>query len=566
MKNPISIKWFILACFITANTSLQAGQSSNASKDKATNATLISQFIPVSIQIDGQAEQAWQNATPSAIEKNKAGTQNNITGNIRSVWDGALLYLLIDVRDDAIATSAEKQTDRDGVEICVDFYNDKFPKYEEDDWLIYLSADGELSGSGDYKSRLQNYVTALRTDHEEQVIGYTVELAIELGGIPAENGASLGMECSIHDTEAEENPEVNRIFWSSTDYSGLDDNSKWGNVLFAGYDGKTPKKLSTYLLRTTIQKAEALSRGIWASETELDTALAKAKLAFQSKEQTVIDQAASDLDRALKALRRKGKYPDPFDLPEISVLPDPFTFFSGEKVKTRRDWEARREEIKDLAQYYEYGYMPQPPDSLTVSMNDANLSISVHDGGKTGTFNAVLYVPSQTQCGKAGPYPVIVTIDFWASGPNSVYLDAGYATLNIIYSSVGSDNNEHKGAFYELYPYDVTTGHDAGTLLAWAWGARERAEASMPLNGFQKIIRIMRKRSTWTKLLSPGFPVAAKPLFWPVFSTTVSAWSVPVLRAAAVQQFIDTPLMETPPTPTRLWVIFTPGAHPRVAR
>jgi endo-1,4-beta-xylanase len=47
----------------------------------------------------------------------------------------------------------------------------------------------------------------------------------------------------------------------------------------------------------------------------------------------------------------------------------------------------------------------------------------------------------------------------------------------MIYSSVASDNYDHTGAFYSLYPYDIKTGKDAGTLLAWAWGASRSVDA-----------------------------------------------------------------------------------------
>jgi endo-1,4-beta-xylanase len=150
---------------------------------------------------------------------------------------------------------------------------------------------------------------------------------------------------------------------------------------------------------------------------------------------------------------------------------------NGNKVRTMDEWGRRKKEIKDLVQYYEYGYMPEAPDALTASVRGGAVAITVTDNGKVATFNARLSVPTQEQCGKPGPYPVVVSIDFWASQGNAIYLKAGYAVLSITYSSVASDNDGHTGAFFTLYPYNVVKGEDVGVLMAWAWGASRAVDA-----------------------------------------------------------------------------------------
>ncbi len=52
------------------------------------------------------------------------------------------------------------------------------------------------------------------------------------------------------------------------------------------------------------------------------------------------------------------------------TLPDPFLFFdpalgTGGRVVTREDWQARREEIKELAQYYYFGYKHPTPQTAS---------------------------------------------------------------------------------------------------------------------------------------------------------------------------------------------------------
>jgi len=457
-------------------------RSENFQVDKV-RPTLLSQFTASSIKIDGNAERAWDMAPASHIEipmtSNLSAPASGCTtfGDVRSLWDGALMYFLIDVTDNNVTAAGKRATDKDGVEIYFDFLNDKFPKYEEDDGIMRISCEGELTGSGVYTERLKAYAAAPRYNMEKVIIGYSIELAIYIGGIEMKNGSSMGIDFGINDAVLPANTCKYRVFWSDGDNKGLNDNSRWGNVTLTSYDGKMSLVKDTYILSTNVTKAEALTRGIWVSEAELEKALGEAKDALSATTQTKIDAASIVLDLSMKALRRTGKYPDPFDLPAVNHLPDPFTFLNGKKVQSVIDWSARRDEIKDLIQYYEYGYMPNAPEEVTASENNGTVTVSIQDKGKTASFDAKLTIPTVAQCGKKGPYPVIVSIDFRAGAGNAIYLNAGYSVLSLTYTSFASDNRDHKGAFYTLYPYDVTTGSDAGTLLAWAWGASRGVDA-----------------------------------------------------------------------------------------
>ncbi|MEI9945333.1 MAG: sugar-binding protein [Chitinophagaceae bacterium] len=482
MPKILSFSFIILAFIFPAFTN--TGFTEKFIKERQpVNATLSAQFTTANIIIDGIEEKEWSKAKPGTINiamtSNLSGPATGCTtgGVIRSLWDGALLYLLIDVTDADITTAATRPTDKDGVEIYFDLWNDKFPKYEEDDGMMRISAAGELTGSGVYADRLKAYAASPRYNKENTKIGYTVELAIQIGGVAMKNGSSMGIDIGINDAVSPANTTKYKIFWSNGNNKGINDNSQWGNVVLNGYDGKSAMAIDTFLLKTNIKKAETLVRGIWINKTVLDKALVNAKNELTATNQTNINAANASLDHALKALRRKGKYKDPFDLPATNYLPDPFTFLNGEKVKTVADWNVRRDEIKDLVQYYEYGYMPQAPEKVTTSINGTALAVTVNDNGKTATFNAKLTVPTVAQCGKNGPYPVILSIDFFSGDANPIFLNAGYAVLSIVYSAIGSDNYDHKGAFYTLYPYDVATGHDVGTLLAWAWGASRGVDA-----------------------------------------------------------------------------------------
>src|SRR5262245_42833196 len=53
--------------------------------------------------------------------------------------------------------------------------------------------------------------------------------------------------------------------------------------------------------------------------------------------------------------------PDVSQLPANPNLPDPLVMLNGERITTPAEWVAkRRPELKELFQYYMYGYLPAP--------------------------------------------------------------------------------------------------------------------------------------------------------------------------------------------------------------
>lgn len=47
-------------------------------------------------------------------------------------------------------------------------------------------------------------------------------------------------------------------------------------------------------------------------------------------------------------------------------LPDPLTFTDGKKVKNKKQWAERREEILDIFQKEMYGQMPAAPEGIAL--------------------------------------------------------------------------------------------------------------------------------------------------------------------------------------------------------
>ena len=67
----------------------------------------------------------------------------------------------------------------------------------------------------------------------------------------------------------------------------------------------------------------------------------------------------------LPAIASAIDFPAVGDLKPQVGLPDPLVMFSGEKVKSKEQWEqARRPELKALFQHYMYGYLPPKPEEV----------------------------------------------------------------------------------------------------------------------------------------------------------------------------------------------------------
>jgi hypothetical protein len=60
-----------------------------------------------------------------------------------------------------------------------------------------------------------------------------------------------------------------------------------------------------------------------------------------------------------------GVMPGVKELPVRNELPDPMVMNDGKKVASREQWQARREEMKRILQYYAVGAMPPPPGNVT---------------------------------------------------------------------------------------------------------------------------------------------------------------------------------------------------------
>jgi len=159
-------------------------------------------------------------------------------------------------------------------------------------------------------------------------------------------------------------------------------------------------------------------------------------------------------------------------LPNNAFFPDPFLFMNGTRMTTKAEWTCRRQEIATLAQEFEYGYKPNPPTSASAASRSGNtLTVTVNDNGKTISFAASIIYPSTG----TAPYPAMIGVG-GSSLNNSALSSMGVAVINLPNNDIAAQTNSSSrgmGKFYTMYG----SGHSAGALMAWAWGASRLIDA-----------------------------------------------------------------------------------------
>jgi len=170
----------------------------------------------------------------------------------------------------------------------------------------------------------------------------------------------------------------------------------------------------------------------------------------------------------------------------IKPFPDPFIFNNGTQVKDEEDWQARREEIKELLLDEEYGHMPGRPDALNATEISSEVradgsiakvvELSIIPSNETPNtminFIIWIYIPSG-----AGPFPTIVKVgkDGIGSEPemNQKIVSRGYIYVCYSYTDLEPDTMGYDvdGPCQAAYP-----GYDWGSIAVWAWGAMRVAD------------------------------------------------------------------------------------------
>ena len=466
-------------------------------------------FAPEGVTIDGVMDDAYLAATPFTL-----GNAYDVTvvpgwfGNtvtyapgdaanapvVRAVWDGSMVSFFMEVKDATFTPAGGSYSD--SVKLLFDLMYDHWNLTNEDDLFVTVPASGAAASVTKGDPAVERFAGNAAVQTAD---GYCLEAAVYVSDLGFKGGETIGFDAVAYDASGADYF-TNTLLHTYTfnlenDVSGDNNDGLYGNLKLEKPTAAQweSRKLDTYVIKSLIAEAEGLPRGIWESEKELDAALGAAKKALsRSASQRDIDQKANALKAAIDGMRHVDPImglPDPHDTTPLTNLPDPFTFVNGQKVSTD-NWEERAEEIRYMAQYYEWGTMPKKPDKVTASYDEASktITINVTDNGKTVSFKAYLVLPTTTQTYfPEGKVPVYLSIDWgyfaipgWEAFfpiDDVNFSSAGYAQMKFVYTDVASDNYDRGGVFYELYPYDASKYADRGVSIAWAWGVSRMIDA-----------------------------------------------------------------------------------------
>jgi endo-1,4-beta-xylanase len=107
--------------------------------------------------------------------------------------------------------------------------------------------------------------------------------------------------------------------------------------------------------------------------------------------------------------------------------------------------------------------------------------------------------------------------------PLDYFLSNGYAVFFMESVKIASDDTNHKGAFYDLYPYGAEDEDQTGVLMAWAWGASKVLDAVYA--GLDKEYRLDADASMVTGVSRWGKATAVCGAFDKRFRMTIPACS-----------------------------------------
>lgn len=463
------------------------------------------------------------------------------TGALKLMWDGPVLYGLVQVSGDTTESdsgtpnwnTASYTPNTDGLFVSMDVYNDQWGVETDTQGTFFGGANPALTSvtsfnnpgipslgsffnpsNQDYSTRLQGFKSSGYTPGSG--VNYTYEFALQIGGWGDQpdrvlkDGTQIGLDVGVFDQGR------SFTYWSKTQsFAGYEGGSNlpnserirnrdWGVVTLDGWDGHTPFAYTGWGADEDIRfwnsksnpggsgngtqpGADGDGSTVWTPASK--NAFVQAKAAYLAIKDSP-SASRADKEAAVRAVTnafaglRWGdtKYPDPHDLPQLQTLPSAYTFFDPAKgtngqVTNSAQWQQRKQEILDLAQFYEYGYKPKLGVDYT---------IDVLTNSYDGTGNPVVtarVVPTNANFAGGVPVDISIPISLPASVPGGGKAAVGFSTnftangiANITFPNWAGDNRTDAGAwgnpnrvgtFYTLFPYQRnSTSADSSILIA----------------------------------------------------------------------------------------------------
>ena len=177
----------------------------------------------------------------------------------------------------------------------------------------------------------------------------------------------------------------------------------------------------------------------------------------------------------------------------MTKRPDIFTFDDGRRLTDPSEWEERAAELRKQYEDCMYGvWRSGETVSFRIENEGAqmisffgiipaegakNLTVTVSQNGRTGSWSMPVFLPDPAKAARPeGGYPVIISMHGLPS--MEAALSRGYAVIPNNSTLVASDDINHNGAFYDLYPYaEDAPDTQTGALMAWAWGLSKILDA-----------------------------------------------------------------------------------------
>jgi beta-xylosidase len=202
--------------------------------------------------IDGTIDGLWNNIQSVSIAKNNTGTissASDLSGNWKSVWDAANLYVLVQVTDDIKRNDGGTDVyNDDGVEIYMDMGNTKASAYGANDHQYTFrwndaTAAYEINGHS---------VAGITKSIMNTSTGYIVEVSIPwstMGGSVTANSFQ-GFEVMLNDDD-DGGAREGKLAWIATTDDTWSNPGLMGTIVLKGLNCTTPTAAITTTASTT---------------------------------------------------------------------------------------------------------------------------------------------------------------------------------------------------------------------------------------------------------------------------------------------------------------------------
>ena len=188
----------------------------------------------------------------------------------------------------------------------------------------------------------------------------------------------------------------------------------------------------------------------------------------------------------------------------------------GKKITTEAEWNLRREEIKELIQREEYGFLPPVGPCEVTSRKITShacagkgywerLTFTLKNNGKTYSYPAQLIYPNKRQ----GPIPFFVFLNFRPNVPDEYYpteemVDRGVGVLTIYYNDVSIDDDTFGAGLEQIFREGEREDDGFGKIALWAYAMHRAVDYLLTREEVdpKKIITIGHSRLGKTALLA----------------------------------------------------------------